>query len=284
MKVYEIINKQILDKLEEGTVPWHKPWSGGSLPTNIISKKPYRGINVWVLSFTEFSSPYWGTFQQIKSLGGTVIKGSKGMPVMFYKFLQDTRVDDDGDVFTRQVPLMRYFTVFNIEQCEGIDPEKIPGATFKPGVFEVNDICESVVSSMPLCPEIKFKEQWAYYSPKLDYVNMPKKETFDNPGAYYSVLFHELGHSTGHKSRLARKDFDGNGFGTDKYSKEELVAEMTAAYLCNHCTIDNTTIDRSAAYISHWLEVLKNDKMMLIQAASAAQKAAEYILNKKETV
>lgn len=278
MKVYEIINQQILDKLEAGVVPWNKPWTGGSRPMNIISKKAYNGINVWVLSFSEFSSPYWGTYQQWKGLGGCVAKGSKGTPVMFYKFLNS----DDGDGVTRSIPLMRYYTVFNLEQVEGLPEDKIPGANVKPTEFEAIDACESVVASMPLRPEIKHLEQRAFYSPRLDYINMPKKETFKSSEGYYATLMHELAHSTGHSSRLARRDFESGGFGSEKYSKEELVAELASAYVCNHVGIDNMTIDNSASYIQSWLKALKNDKLMMIQASSAAQKAANWILNVKE--
>lgn len=276
MKVAEVITNRILDKLNEGTVPWHKPWSGGSWPKNIVSKKEYRGVNTFMLSCTEFSSPYWGTFKQISELGGTVIKGEHGYPVIFYTWLKD-KSDFEND---RKIPFMRFYKVWNMDQCEGIDPKKIPVAV-KLNENERLDMCEGIVANMPMKPEIKHIEQRAYYSPVLDFVNVPKLETFDSTENYYSTLFHELTHSTGNKSRLARKEFDGNCFGSESYSKEELVAELGAAFLMGVCGIENKTIDNTAAYIQSWINRLKNDKQLIISASGLAQKSCDFIMNKK---
>lgn len=279
MKVYEIINKQILDKLEAGVVPWQKPWSGGGRPMNVISKKAYKGVNVWVLSYSEYSSPYWGTYQQWKSLGGCVAKGSKGLPVMFYKFLDSK--DSEGN--ERSIPMMRYYTVFNLEQVENLPVEKIPGAMVKPTEFEAIEACEAVIENMPNRPEITFNGQRACYSPSLDTVNMPKKETFKDSESYYSTFFHELSHSTLHEKRLNRKGTMSLGaFGSEAYSMEELIAEMSSCYISNHCGITNKVIDNSASYIANWLKVLKNDKLMVIKASSNAQKVFDYIVGVKE--
>lgn len=275
MKVYEIITNRILEKLESGVIPWHKPWAGGESPKNLITKKEYRGINTFMLSCSGFSSPFWATYKQIVELGGQVNKGEKGWPVVFWKFIE--KQDEDGDA--RQIPFMRYYTVFNVEQTVGIDEAKIPSLAIKYNKLEAIEICDKIVKSMPKRPKINHAEPRAYYSPVEDYVNMPKKETFEASEAYYSTLFHELTHSTGHERRLNRKIL--NGHGSELYSKEELVAEMGAAFLCGYCQIENKVIDNSASYIKSWLSRLKNDKQMVIQAAGQAQKATDFILNKK---
>ena len=275
MKVADVITDRIIKKLEEGTVPWQRPWSGGSVPKNLVSKKEYRGVNSFVLGCSEFSSPYWATYKQISDLGGTVIKGQHGSPVLFYTWLEDKRVGVE-----RKIPFMRYYTVFNLEQCE-IPVDKMPGVNVKPTLFEAIDTCESVINGMPLRPEIKFNGQRACYSPSTDTVNMPKKESFSSPEAYYSAMFHELSHSTLHEKRLNRKGTMSLGaFGSEAYSMEELIAEMSSCYISNHCGIDTKVIDNSASYIANWLKVLKNDKLMIIKASSNGQKASDFILNK----
>ena len=276
MKVADVITNRIIEKLEAGTVPWQKPWSGGSWPKNVVSKKEYRGVNSFVLGCSEFSSPYWGTFKQISDLGGTITKGQHGSPVLFYTWLEDK---SDFEV-ERKIPFMRFYKVWNLEQTTGVDMSKVPVAVVL-NDNEKLDMCESIIKNMPLRPEIKFKEARAYYSPTLDIVNMPRMETFKDSESYYSTIYHELGHSTGHKSRLARKDFDGNCFGSDSYSKEELVAELTASFLMSVCGIENKTIDNSASYIQSWIRKFKNYKNLLISASSQAQKAFDFITNKR---
>lgn len=275
IKVYEIITNKILEKLEKGTVPWHKPWVGGDRPMNLITKKPYRGINTFMLSMSDYKSPYWATYKQIVQLGGQVNKGEKGTPVIFWKFMDKEIEEDDGSISMAHFPLMRYYTVFNLDQTTGLESH-IP-ETKKLGKNDAIKACENVVNHMPKRPEIVFDKQRACYHPKEDYVNMPKMETFDNSEAYYSTLFHELTHSTGHEKRLKRNL--NNFHGDELYSKEELIAEMGAAFLCGHCQIENKLIDNSASYIQSWLEALKNDKQMVIQAGGQAQKAADFILN-----
>lgn len=275
MKVQDVITNRIIEKLEEGTIPWQRPWTSGEFPKNLISKKEYRGINTFMLSCAGYASPYWATFKQISGLGGKVKKGEHGYPVIFWTWLNN-KSDAENE---RKIPFLRYYSVWNVEQTEGIDPAKIPSAV----VINDNErleMCENVLKNMPLKPEIKHIDNRAYYSPVLDFVNMPKMETFKDSENYYSVVFHELTHATGHKSRLARKDFDGNCFGSDSYSKEELVAELGAAFLCGICGIERKTIDNSAAYIQSWIKKLKNDKQLIISASGLAQKSTDYILNR----
>jgi antirestriction protein ArdC len=273
-KVYEIITEKIIEKLEKGEVPWHQPWIGG-YPKNLISKKEYRGINVFLLGCQKYSSPYWVSYKQAQELGGNVRKGEHGTRVVFWKQLN---VKDKDTEEEKMIPLLRYYTVFNLDQCEGIDEKRIPQTDIRQN-FQPIDACERVVNGMQKRPDIRFEELRAYYHPGGDFVNMPKKETFDKEEFFYAVLFHELGHSTGHEKRLHRKaQGDWSPFGSESYSKEELVAEMTAAFLCGTCQIENTTIDNSAAYIKSWLKKLKDDPKMVVLAGAQAQRASDYIL------
>jgi len=276
MKVYEIITDRIMEKLEQGCVPWHKPWAGNSeYPKNLITKKEYRGINVFILSCAGYASPYWLTYKQAKELGGNIQKGEKGSPVVFWKWLEK-KSDDETE---EKIPMLRYYTVFNVCQTEGIDEKKIPELAIKYNELEKIEICEQVVARMPKRPEIVHKEQRAYYRPSNDTLNMPLFESFDDAEKFYSVIFHELTHCTGHQSRLKRRGItEITAFGSKEYSKEELVAEMGAAFLCGHCQIENKTIDNSAAYIKSWLSELHDDKKMVVVAAAQAQKAADFIL------
>jgi antirestriction protein ArdC len=175
--------------------------------------------------------------------------------------------------------MLRYYSVFNVEQCDGIEYPKPDVPTFE---FTPIERAEQIVAGMPNKPEITSGGDSAYYRPSLDQVNMPPKERFERPEYFYDTLFHELTHATGHESRLNRKgvaDKDEHSqFGSDPYAREELVAEMGASFLCGHAGIVERTIDNSAAYIGHWLEQLKQDPRLVIVAAGQAQKAADYIL------
>jgi antirestriction protein ArdC len=277
MNVYKIITDQIIEKLQEGTIPWHMSWSSDG-PKNLISAKPYRGINVFLLGSLGYMSPYWLTFKQARSLGGYVNKGEKGTPVVFWKTYKKNEIDPD----TRKVKeasrfVLRYYRVFNIEQCT-LPAEEVPQADPTTKEFDPIPKAESVVEAMPNAPEITHQSQRAWYSPLLDVVNMPRPESFDTPENYYSTLFHELTHSTGHKSRLNRKGIsDPVRFGSHSYSKEELIAEMGAAFLSGHCGIDDRILDNSAAYINGWLGRLRNDPKLVVMAAAKAQKSSDYI-------
>jgi len=283
MTVYEIITNRILEKLEKGTLPWHKPWNGEAfIPKNLINKKNYRGINSLILSLQDFNSPYWLTFNQANSLNGYVKAGERGTPVVFWKRLTVEQEDSSGEITEKTIPLLRYYTVFNLMQCENIPENKIP-------VIEKRDIppikiCEEMIDGMPNRPEIrKHTGDRAYYSPKEDYIGLPLRDQFKSPEEYYSTMFHELIHSTGHEKRLNRPTLvDYSPFGTTNYSKEELIAEMGACFLCGYAGIENITIDNSASYVASWLKVLKDDTKLLIIASGAAQRAVDFILNKKE--
>jgi antirestriction protein ArdC len=277
-QVYTIVTDRIVDLLERGTVPWRRPWAGPAQePKNLQSGRPYRGINVLLLSAAGFGSPYWLTFKQAKQRGGHVRKGEHGSIVVFYKdWRPEDRTDDDGRPVV--IPVLRYYRVWNVEQCEGIEypvPD-VPTIDFRP-----IDRCESVVADMPGRPEIRHGEARAWYRPISDTVNMPRPELFTSAEEYYSALFHELTHATGHKSRLDRPGIANvQPFGSADYSREELVAEMGAAFLCGHCSIETATIDNSAAYIAGWLAKLRSDRKLVVVAAGQAQRAADFILAK----
>ena len=281
---YQIMTDRICGLLEKGEIPWRRPWkqNGGLMPRNLKSGKEYRGINVFYLACAGFSSPYWLSYKQAEDFKLQVRKGEHGFPVVFWKWLN---VKDGKTGQDKRIPLLRYYTVFNVEQCDGIDnlpASKIPARHDVPLAFAPIERCETVVAGYQNPPTVRTGESRAYYRPSMDLVNMPPRETFESVEAYYSVLFHELGHSTGHESRLKRDGItDPAMFGSHEYSKEELVAEMTAAFLSGHCAIDGATVENSAAYIQGWLKRLRNDKSLLVSAAAQAQRAADLILGKR---
>ena len=214
MNVYEVITARIVEMLEQGTIPWRKPWKAGAgEPRNLVSGKGYRGINVFLLSAMGFASPYWLTYRQATERGGSVKKGSKGCPVVFWRWGDrntEQSEDEADDKSRRKAPLLRYYTVFNVDQCEGITAPTEAAREFEP-IAE----CERIVHGMPNAPRIEHQGSQAFYRPSTDTVVTPKPELFDSAELFYSVLFHELTHSTGHASRLARKGItDATMFGS----------------------------------------------------------------------
>jgi antirestriction protein ArdC len=278
--VPEIITESIVKQLEQGVAPWRKPWST-SAPRNLISKKPYRGLNVFLLATQGYASPCWLTFNQAKQLGAHVRQGEKSTLVSFWKFSDYSRENNEtGELENKTSVLLRYYRVFNIEQCDGL--KALYGNDHKP----VNPIaeCESIADHMPNRPRIEQHSQ-AFYRPSADMVGMPARDCFDSAETYYSTLFHELTHSTGHKSRLNRfeENTTDHQFGSESYSKEELVAEMGAAMLAGTAGISQATLANSASYLQAWINRLKSDSRLIISAASHAQKAADYILGKTQS-
>jgi len=272
-KVYELTTNRILEQLQKGIIPWQRPWRI-EMPKNLVTKKPYRGINILLLSFTEYQSPYWLTYKQAKDLKGFVKSGEKGTPIVYWSMLP-VKTKDNEDEVEKVIPFLRYHIVFNSEQCENIP---IP----KQNITEIKPIekCEKVITNMPKKPEIHFGGEKACYIPSLDMVRMPTKGAFNSGEEYYSTLFHELVHSTGHVSRLNRKSItEPHAFGSDTYSKEELIAEVGSSFLCGITGIASKTIENNANYIGNWLQRLRNDKKLIITASSHAQRASDYILN-----
>ena len=274
-----MVTDSIIAKLEQGVIPWRKTWQGGQMPKSLTSKKPYRGINNFLLGMQGFRSPFWATFNQIKKQGGTVKKGEKGTVIVFWKWLKE-KDKATGKETGKNIPLLRYFKVWNTDQTEGL---KVPEfETVKPIDFNPIKECENIVNGIPLPPTIEHGGTAAYYVPAKDLVNMPPANTFESPETYYGTLFHELAHSTGHENRLNRKELtQGSRFGSNDYSLEELVAEMTSAMVAGSAGIGLELIDNQAAYIQNWLKKLRDDKKMLVMAGGRAQKAADYILNEK---
>ena len=273
--VYGQITDRITALLEQGTVPWHRPWQARTgLPRNCLSQKPYRGINVFLLIAMGYESPLWLTFRQALKLGGSVRKGEKACPVVFWKQLQ---IEDKESGEMERIPLLRYYHVFNVSQCDGLN---IAAATLEPA-GNGSSKPEEIVANMPQPPSVKHGLACAYYSPREDCVGLPNRERFDTEDGYYTTFFHELVHSTGHEKRLKRSTLtEANGFGSNPYCKEELIAEMGAAFLCGQAEIAERTITNSAAYIQGWLKQLQSDKTLLVQAAAQAQKAADFIIGR----
>ena len=272
---YEVITTRILALLEQGTVPWHRPWdSATGLPRNLFSQRAYRGMNVWLLTAMGYASPFWATFQQVTAAGGSVRKGARGVPVVFWKVY--TKEDQEtGDEEKRFV--LRQYTVFNAAQLDGV---AIPAITVLAHRFTPIERCAHLVDAMPQRPVILHGHQRAFYTPATDTLHLPSPTCFQSPEAYYATVFHELVHSVGHRARLNRPTLtDPCLFGSPTYAKEELVAELGAAYLCGVCGIANATIDASAAYLQSWMAVLRHDPTMLVHAAAQAQRAADYIQN-----
>lgn len=275
-----MVTNLIIERLEAGVVPWQMPWkNGGGMPRNLVSKKTYRGFNFWYLLSFNFENPLFLTFNQVKDLGGTIKKGSKSFQVVFWKMREYTK-----EGVTEEVPMLRYYRIFHIDSVEGIDPAKIPSNESHDHEFDPIAECDRLVEFWHDSPKIELGKSKACYIPSLDKVEMPNPRTFYKDENYYSVLFHELTHSTGHRSRLNRHEkFPNHHFGSKDYSQEELVAEMGAAYLCGICGIENATIDNSAAYIQSWLKKLKNDNKFVMMAASYAQRAVDYILDNQQS-
>ena len=282
--VYEIVTERILEELAKGVVPWRKPWAGGGgIATSLASGKEYRGVNQFLLGCAPYGAQYWLTYKQAKLKGGNVKKGSKGWPCIFWKMLKkDAKATGGKDEF---YPILRYYTVFNVEQCEGIAYDK-PEARPTANVIDAQaakiaaDWFESHKG-----PSLHHNENQAFYNPSSDGVNMPKLEVFESGAAYHSVLFHEMSHSTGHKDRLARKGITGlAAFGGGKeYGLEELVAEMGAAFLCAECGLDSDAselVEQSASYIDSWRRKISKDPKLVVQAAAKAQKSTDMILGR----
>lgn len=283
--VYALITERMIALLEAGTVPWKKPWQGGEsgAPRNLVSLRPYSGINAFLLAMAPYQSPFFVTFKQARDLGGYVKKGEKGFPVIYWNKKEVEKKDaETGEGKGETVAFLRYYTVFNLEQTEGIEAPAPEG--FSPLAFQPLEACEAIRTGYRGGPDIVHRDAGAFYLPRLDSINMPKPETFLSEAEYYATLFHEMTHSTGHETRLKREGIaEAHRFGDAVYSKEELIAEMGAAFLCAHAGIAPVVLDNSAAYIAGWLKRLRGDKQLVIKAAAAAQKAANWILGEVQT-
>jgi antirestriction protein ArdC len=276
MNVYEVITERILQKLEQGIIPWKKPWNAQTgFPRNLVTNKEYRGVNVFLLACQGYKSPYWLTFRQAQEKGGTIRKGEKSTPIVFWSFIEKEN-PENGKL--EETAILRYYSVFNSAQVDGIQvPPQLASIEHE---FSAVEAAQAIINNMPNKPEIRYGMKQACYFPALDEINMPSPEKFETSEEFYSTLFHELTHATGHESRLNRRNNkERRKFGDKQYSIEELIAEMGASFLSAISEIDHVTIDNSTAYIQGWLKALRNDTRMVIMAAAQAQKAADFILN-----
>lgn len=280
MNVYESITNKIIDSLEAGVIPWRKEWAvlGGAMPYNYTTEKPYRGINTLTLLMSGYASAQWLTYKQAKDIGANVRKGEHGQTIVFWSF---TKRENKSTGEEYESAFAKQYTVFNVEQIDGL-PVSLP---FDLPVFNPIAAAEAIAAgymSSASHPTLAHGGGQAYYKPSADHVQMPHRETFTSPGAYYATLFHELAHSTSIPSRLNRRAEKAHQFGDENYSKEELTAEFTSAFLCAESGITNDErLANSAAYIQCWIRALKNDKTLAIAAAQRAQKAADWIMQRK---
>ena len=268
--IYDIVTNRIIENLENGCIPWIKPWdTENTLDKNIKTGNEYNGINRVILGMSGFQSNVWGSFKQWKDLGANVKLHEKGTGIVFYKPVSGVKVTSEGDeIIYNSVFTTSY--VFNAEQVEGIEikPRNIEDKPFLNNV----DIDNMVLNTGA---NIKHGGNSAYYRPSEDYINMPVKSDFNDEAGYYATLLHELTHWSGAKHRLDRTK--GKRFGDTAYAFEELIAELGSAFLCEKYAVKGDI--RHEGYIESWLKALKNDNKMIFSASAYAQKSTDYIVN-----
>ena len=278
MDVYTMIAERIISELEQGIIPWHKPWTGGTGAISHATGKPYSLLNQILLGSR---CGEYLTFQQARKEGGHVRKGEKGSIIVFFKFLES--VDEDtGEV--KSVPYLRHIIVFHTDQCEGIAPRYRSSLPVIAGAAPTNAFAEQIITDYVSRSGVRLvhrQSNEAFYRPSTDEVVLPLRSQFGDTAEYYSTAFHELTHSTGHPSRLNRLTHTAH-FGSDAYSREELCAELGASYLVNRVGLETPASFRNnAAYIAHWLSVLKDNKRLIVSAAGKADKAVRLILGEE---
>lgn len=287
LDVYQLVTGRILEKLAAGVVPWRSERIGSAgIPQNFATGRRYRGINVFLLGCSDFASPYFLTYRQTQELGGNVRKGEKGSPVVKMGKWEPENSESGGAGKEKTERFyLRAYTVFNASQIDGIEFPEVPKSeTFKE--TDRTGAARRIVAEMPNPPAFfEGCRTMPSYSPKEDAVHMPSRETYFSEQGFYSDLFHELAHSTGHESRLSRKSllenrgFSRSGEASKIYGLEELVAEMAAAFLGAEAGIIEDDFENSAAYLKGWMDVLqvRDHRKWLVQAASDAQRAVDYI-------
>lgn len=280
--VNQIITDRIIERIQSsGELPWQKPWvswsyKGKQAPCFNLRGTPYRGMNSLLLSGLPYEYPIFASFKQIQDLNGKVRKGEKSNHAVFFKIIEKKDVENGVSDKPKMIPLVRYYNVFNVAQCEGLEGN-IP--LLETGGCGIPD-AEKIVKNYQNAPSIIEKAgSKACYYPALDTVQMPLRSQFNSESEFYSVLFHELSHSTGSAERLNRDTLTGkHRFGSKEYGREELIAELGASFLCGLCGIEKT-VDNSAAYIQSWLKTIQEDSSILGFAAAKAQKAFDLITN-----
>lgn len=279
--LYTTVTNQIVAALEAGTPPWLCPWHGTGVdprPCNATTGRMYRGINVLLLNLQAMAHGYsasrWLTFAQALSVGASVRKGEHGSQIVFFKmheYEKDSPADADGSSDRRVVPLLRAFTVFNVQQVDGL-PDHLAPAPLEPGSWDPIEAADHILEQSGAL--FRHGGSKAFYAPDADLIQMPPQAAFDCAGDYYATALHELTHWTGHPTRCNRPL--GRRHGIDAYAFEELVAEMGAAFLTDYCGIVGRL--QHASYIASWLDALRNDKRLIFTASSQAQKAADFLL------
>ena len=271
MDIYKEVTDRIISQMENGIIPWQKPWVAAGSCISHVTGKSYSLLNQMMLG----KAGEYVTFKQCQQEGGRVKKGEKASMVVFWKWLEQ---EDEETGKKKEVPFLRYYNVFHIDQCEGLTEKH---AIRLPAAANADEKAESMIASYVQQSGVKLIHQAgdrAFYTPSADTVTLPLLKQFSQTAEYYSTAFHELMHSTGHASRLNRLDKTAF-FGTEAYSKEELVAEIGAAALVNHAGLETVSSFRNnTAYIQNWLQVLKNDKRFIVSAAGKAEKAVDLIL------
>lgn len=278
INVYELVTNRIIEQLENNIIPWEKPWSGtidGAF--NRVSKKPYSILNQMLLKYDgEYAS-----FKQWKDLGGHIRKGEKSEIVVFWKMYPIKEKQDDGTEIIKTIPLLKYINVFHISQVDGVEPLKQKVTHDIEPIDKAEKILNDYWNRENITIE-HVKGDKAFYSPMFDKIQLPLFEQFKQSEEYYSTAFHESVHSTMKTSRCNRQEYRKGkvvSFGSEEYSKEELVAEVGSAQLMNIVGIETTKSFRnSTAYIQSWLKVLRNDNKFIVSASSKAEKAVNYIL------
>lgn len=280
--LYQAVTDQIITALEAGTPPWIRPWTGSDFdpaPANATTHRPYRGINVLLLNLRSMSRGFernrWLTFQQALTVGASVRKGEHGTSVVFFKMheVDATGAERQSSEERKVIPLLRSFTVFNVDQVDGLPGSLAPPASPVP-VWDALDAAEHLMDTSGAA--FRYGGSRAYYSPAEDFIQMPGRGAFSSGTDFYATALHELTHWTGHPSRCDRPL--GKRHGIDAYAFEELIAEMGAAFLSSHCRLPGKL--QHDSYIASWLTALRNDKRLIFTAASQAQKAADYLLPK----
>ena len=277
--VYEMVTDRIIEQLENNIIPWEKPWSGvRSGAYNRISKRSYSLLNQMLLK----NEGEYATFKQWSELGGKIKKGEKSEIVVFWKILPIEETQEDGTKVIKQIPLLKYINVFHISQVEGVEPLQKEKLNDIEPIEQAESILQDYWTREHITIE-HIKGDKAFYSPMRDLIQLPLFEQFKDANEYYSTAFHESVHSTMKESRCNRAEERKDklvAFGSEEYSKEELVAELGSASIMNMLGIETRKSFRnSSAYIQSWLRVLKNDVKFIVSASSKAEKAVNYILN-----
>jgi len=284
--IYQIVTEQIITMLEQDLIPWRRPWVA-SAQRNAITKNYYNGFNVFVLEATkmanEYSKSLWCSVKQAKRKKGTLKETEYGNSAQVIFWPTKREENDEGKMVTRFLGI-RYYNVYNVDQFDWEDPSFLDELEALPNERTQIDPDVFIFEHMPKKVDVRHRYDKAFYVPSADYVGMPKPKQFTSDGEYYSTLFHEITHSTGHKSRLGRfeGDVEETTFGSESYSFEELVAELGAAMLCAVWGIsDDRVLENSASYIKSWKSRLTDNPTWMVQASSKATKAVQYTMGEK---